>query len=84
MVNALIEILRDLSFLHRAPCGSDDLVGKLKCLIGMSWVVGRYWGLLLRPCYASDIVQGSIVREIVTNSICTCVGVGCMGVRPGR
>lgn len=45
----------------------------------MSWAVGRYWGLLLRPCYASDTMQGIIIREIVKNSISGCVGVGGLG-----
>jgi hypothetical protein len=79
VVKALIEIVRDLSFMHMTPCGSDDSVDKLKSFIGMSWAVGRYWGLLLRHCYASDIMHGSIIREILKNSICACVGMGGLG-----
>jgi hypothetical protein len=81
VVNALIEIVWDLSFLHMTPCGSDDSVDKLKSLIGMSWAVGRYWGLLLRHCYASDIMQGSIIWEIFKKKhLCMC-GCGWIGGR---
>jgi hypothetical protein len=30
VVNALIEIVWDLSFMHMTPCGSDDSVDKLQ------------------------------------------------------
>ena len=46
-----------------------------------------YWGVLLLPCYASDIMQGSTKREIVKkkkkSSICTCVGLGGWGSEVG-
>jgi hypothetical protein len=74
VVNALIEIVWDLSFVHMTPCGSDDSLGKLKSLIGMRWAAGRFGGF----CWGL-VMQGSIIREIVKNSICTCVGVGGWG-----